>query len=81
MRHKLVNLCEESFQIASSHKNFSKWLRMTLLKDAELPKEMYVYECPKCKNIQHRFAEHGKVATSIHNHCCNVRSSFMGMAE
>ena len=48
MRHKLVNLCEESFQIASSHKNFSKWLRMTLLKDANMGEKLYEYECQKC---------------------------------
>jgi predicted SprT family Zn-dependent metalloprotease len=51
MRHKLVNLCEESFQIASSHKNFSKWLRITLLKDANVGEKLYEYECQKCYNI------------------------------
>jgi len=51
MRHKLVNLCEESFQIASSHKNFSKWLRITLLKDANVGEKLYEYECEKCYKL------------------------------
>jgi hypothetical protein len=51
MRHKLVNLCEESFRIASSHKNFSKWLRITLLKDANPGQKLYEYECERCYKI------------------------------
>ena len=51
MWHKLVNLCEESFRIASSHKNFSKWLRITLLKDANPGQKLYEYECERCYKI------------------------------
>tara|TARA_R110000737_G_scaffold5855_1_gene19297 strand:+ start:53 stop:310 length:258 start_codon:yes stop_codon:yes gene_type:complete len=48
MKHKLVNLCDESHRIASSKKNFSKWLRITLLKDANMNEKLYQYECEKC---------------------------------
>jgi|TARA_R110000824_G_scaffold352749_1_gene539832 predicted SprT family Zn-dependent metalloprotease len=82
MRHKLVNLCEESFQIASSHKNFSKWLREMLLKDVSEIPNMFEYECEKCGDIMNRPARNGRVFSQIENYCCSMAMSrLLGRVE
>jgi|TARA_R110002096_G_C14372592_1_gene704985 hypothetical protein len=85
MRHKLVNLCEESHRIASSKKNFSKWLRITLLKDANMGEKMYEYECEKCYKltIHPRDPVKGvrRVLLNVCPDCKDAFSEIVGRAE
>jgi len=40
MRQKLITLCAESFDKATKKANFSKWVRMTLIKETEMIEEL-----------------------------------------
>jgi len=40
MRQKLITLCAESFNKASNKANFSKWVRMTLIKEEKMIEEL-----------------------------------------
>jgi len=40
MQQKLITLCPESFKKASRKANFSRWVRMTLLKEEEMIEEL-----------------------------------------
>ena len=40
MRQKLITLCPISFDYAKNKPNFSKWVRMTLLKEPEILQEL-----------------------------------------
>jgi len=40
MRQKLITLCPVAFRKASEKENFSKWVRMTLLKEDEIIEEI-----------------------------------------
>jgi len=40
MRQKLITLCPESFKKASIKENFSRWVRMTLLKEDDILQEV-----------------------------------------
>lgn len=55
MKHKMVNLCEESLLIASKMKNFSKWVRDELLKikqiQDDIAEQTVYYRCPACFKI------------------------------
>lgn len=52
-RHKMVNLCPTTYEIAQKMRNFSGWVRAKLLeedKKTHLPREGYEYSCPKCSS-------------------------------
>jgi len=40
MRQKLITLCPESFKLSKRKANFSKWVRMTLIKEEEIIEEL-----------------------------------------
>jgi len=44
MRQKLITLCPISFEYAKNKQNFSKWVRMTLLKEPEILQEVQEME-------------------------------------
>jgi len=46
----MITLCPTTFEIASKMKNFSKWVRLELLKqhsDRE-EEQVFAYKCPAC---------------------------------
>lgn len=52
-RHKMVNLCPTTFEIAQKMNNFSAWVREQLLLHHNAiapPKQGYEYSCPKCSS-------------------------------
>jgi ribosomal protein L37AE/L43A len=55
MRHKMINLCPTTFEIASKMKNFSGWVRQELLKQHQEQQEKedsYTrYRCPSCWKV------------------------------
>jgi signal transduction histidine kinase len=61
MKHKMVNLCDDSLQIAKKMKNFSKWVRDELLKIKQIQDDIVSnakrYRCPACFKI---YREHGE---------------------
>lgn len=46
----MINLCPTTYEIASKMKNFSKWVRLELLKQHSDREERQVirYNCPAC---------------------------------
>jgi len=40
MQQKLITLCAESTALAKKKANFSKWVRMTLIKEEEMIEEL-----------------------------------------
>ena len=53
MRHKMINLCPTTFEIASKMKNFSGWVRKELMKIHSIneAKEYKRFRCPACFKI------------------------------
>lgn len=55
MRHKMVNLCPTTYEIASKMPNFSKWIRQKILEEQaekEEKEQNYTkYRCPACWNV------------------------------
>lgn len=52
-RHKMVNLCPTTYEIAQKMPNFSSWVREKLLelnKIQSKPPSGYEYSCPKCSS-------------------------------
>ncbi len=77
MRHKMVNLCPDSLEIASKMKNFSKWVRDELLKikavQDEIAEQILWYRCPSCWKV---FKEQAGTQT-----CLNTDCGFIGSLE
>jgi len=51
MRHKMITLCLNSFEIAQKMPNFSSWVRKKILEDVPIMSKgtIYRYECRICK--------------------------------
>ena len=77
MKHKMVNLCQTSFELAGKKPNFSKWVREQLLKDQKLEERTYEYECESCSGI----TTSKKKRRVMLNDCCNVLSRICGVKE
>jgi len=75
MRHKMITLCLNSFEIASKMPNFSSWVRKKILEDMELVhnKTIYRYECRICKQKRDFFSQ--EMAWECNK--CNVPLDFV----
>jgi len=51
MRHKMITLCLNSFEIAQKMPNFSSWVRKKILEDVPVFSDgtIYRYQCEFCK--------------------------------
>lgn len=69
MRHKMINLCPTTFEIASKMKNFSSWVRSELLqihaKQQEKETNYTRYRCPSCWKVYVDRYDYGEM------HCMN----------
>ena len=81
MKHKMVNLCPTSFELAAKKKNFSKWVREELLKDHSKEDKRYRYQCEDCGLISIAGMKHGRVRSCIPNECCMGLSDVIGVVE
>lgn len=81
MKHKMVNLCPTSFEIAAKKKNFSKWVRDQLLKDQNKEDKRYRYQCEDCGEISIAGMKLGRVRSIISNECCRTLSEVIGAVE
>jgi len=58
MRHKMITLCLNSFEIAQKMPNFSSWVREKILEERDeaakvvIFSQTFVYECPVCHKIK-----------------------------
>jgi hypothetical protein len=55
MRHKMITLCLNSFEIAQKMPNFSSWVRKKILEESGNEEEVVIhtYKCPLCKKQEH----------------------------
>lgn len=79
MRHKMITLCLNSFEIAQKMPNFSAWVRKKILEESNMITNdpiFHLYQCPVCiikVESEQRFARHCSL--------CNYPMKYKGVKE